>query len=437
VLIGKALTADGSVIHAHNEDMGNRAAGRVWTVGRSWHQGGTTMEVPYVELLQAPETLGYWAAGNAEGPAGLGTSETAGPYDSVLVGLNERGVSMSCNWAHSREENREGVGIRRYAIRQILLERATTARHGVEILGELIETHGQADWGGLIYHLADSREAWVVETTTRNWVGRRVRDDEIRVTANRFRVGADYDLSSKTLVADAVEAGWLAAAGDELDFSRVYGRPGKMDQAYDTRREDRVEALLAGRAGEIEPHDIFPILRDRYEGTVFYTPPQPGPVWREDLDGRPELSRTISTNLAQSTFVAHLRADLPVGVGSVMWFGLGTPSYAAYVPLYAGGSSIPRPFSESSLDEQADSAWGLFRRLQRGTDRDYESAYPAIRATLDARLAEALKASREAERTAIILLARGEAEAAAKVLSTHSFELAQDAIDLASRLLSP
>ena len=65
-----------------------------------------------------------------------------------------------------------------------------------EIVGRLIETHGQADWGGLIYHLADPEEAWVVETTTDNWVAQRIRDDEIHVTANRFRIGRDYDLSS-------------------------------------------------------------------------------------------------------------------------------------------------------------------------------------------------------------------------------------------------
>ncbi len=437
VLIGKALTEDGSVIHAHNEDMGNEAVGRLWAVDSGWHAGDAKLEVPYVELPQVPETLAYWASGNALGAGGLGVAQTTRAYDSVLVGLNERGVSMSCNWAHSREENREGVGIRRYAIRQLLLERATTARHGVEILGELIETYGQADWGGLIYHLADPHEAWVGETTTRNWVARRIRDDEIRVTANRFRISTDYDLHSKTLVSDAVENGWLTPTTGAVDFSRVYGRPGKMEQPYDTRREERVAELLAQNAGGLEPADLFPILRDRYEGTDFYTPPQPDPVWREDLDDRPQLSRTISTNLAQSTFVAHLRGHLPVGVGSVLWFGLGTPSYAAYVPLYADGSSIPQSFSESSLDEGADSAWWLFRRLQRSADPDYESVYPPIRATLDARLTAALEASRQAERTALILLERGEADAAAEVLSTHSSELAQGAVDLARQLLSP
>ena len=80
----------------------------------------------------------------------------------------------------------------------------------------LIDEHGQADWGGLIYHLADPEEAWVIETTTRNWVARRVRDDEIHVTANRFRIGADYDLASDTLVGDAMAAGWLDATAEKL-----------------------------------------------------------------------------------------------------------------------------------------------------------------------------------------------------------------------------
>ncbi len=40
VLIGKALTADGSVIHAHNEDMGNDAVGRLWSVEAALHAEG-------------------------------------------------------------------------------------------------------------------------------------------------------------------------------------------------------------------------------------------------------------------------------------------------------------------------------------------------------------------------------------------------------------
>lgn len=435
ILIGKSLTADGSVIHAHNEDMGNDAVGRLWALAPSSHPEGETLNVPYVELPQARSTLGYWASGNAQGAAGLGTSEQTRPYDSVLVGLNQMGVSMSCNWAHSREENREGVGIRRYAIRQLLLERATSARHGVEILGGLIDEFGQADWGGLVYNLADPQEAWVVETTTGHWVARRVRDDEIHVTANRFRIGSDFDLSSETLVSHAVAQGWLASADDELNFSQVYGRPDKMDQPYDTRREQRASRLLRGKAGVITPEDLFLVLRDRYEGTEYYTRPQEQPVWREDLEKKTSLSRTISTNLAQSTFVAHLRGDLPVAVGAVLWYGIATPSYAGYFPIYAGGNSVPTAFSRSDPDGSGGSAWWLFRRLQRAADRDYARNYLAIHTFWNSQHATVLERQRQIEAEALALLEAGKESEATRLLSSFTFSQAESTLYHARRLL--
>ncbi|MFQ5528251.1 MAG: C69 family dipeptidase [Thermoanaerobaculia bacterium] len=435
ILVGKGLTVDGSILHAHNEDMGNDAVGRLWAVEAGDHFEGQSLQVPYVDLPQVGRTLGYWAAGNALGATGLGASSEARAYDSVLVGLNENGVSLSCNWAHSREETREGVGLRRYAIRQLLLERARSARHGVELLGNWIESHGQADWGGLVYHLADSREAWVVETTTYNWVARRVRDDEIHVTANRFRIGSDYDLSSRSLARDAVANGWVDAAVERLDFARVFGRPGKMDQAYDTRREERVLELLESRRGAISPEHLFAVLRDRYEGTDDYTPPQQHPVWREELDARPDLSRTISTNLAQSTFVAHLRGDLPVSIGAMMWVGMATPSYAAYVPLYSGGGSLPEEFSSNALEDTDGSAWWLFRRLQRAADADYERHYPGIRTFWDRQHLHALERQREAEAKARSRLQNGSPLIAEGILAGLTHRLAADSLCRVRELL--
>ncbi len=435
ILVGKSLTADGSVIHAHNEDMGNDAVGRVWRVEPASHGQGQVLRVPYVVLPHVTKSHSFWASGNAQGAAGLGTAEMVRPYDSVLVGLNDQGVSLSCNWAHSREGNAEGVGIRRYAIRQLVLERARSARHGVELIGGWIEKHGQADWGGLVYNLADPREAWVVETTTRNWVARRVRDDEIHVTANRFRIGSDYDLSSKTLVSHAVAEDWLASAEDELSFRDVYGRPGKMEQAYDTLREQRAVELLRGKAGVIAPEDLFVVLRDRYEGTEKYTPPQQQPVWREDLEGKTSLHRTISTNLTQSTFVAHLRGDLPMSVGAVLWYGVATPSWAGYFPLYAGGGSVPEAYSEPDPAESSGSAWWLFRRLQRTADHDYARAYPQVHTFWSSQHSLARSRQSQIEARALALLAEGKASDAASLLAAFTFSQADQTLYHARRLM--
>ena len=47
VLAGKTVTADGSVMHAHNEDMGFSAVGRLWSVEAATHKTGEMLEVPY------------------------------------------------------------------------------------------------------------------------------------------------------------------------------------------------------------------------------------------------------------------------------------------------------------------------------------------------------------------------------------------------------
>ena len=307
ILVGRVLTRDRAIIHAHNEDMGANAVGRLWRRESVRAAAGAKLSVPYVDISAVPETLAYWTSGNADTTSGLEVSKVRRPYDSVLVGLNQAGVAMASNWAHSREENRKEKGIRRYAIGQLLLERAAPARQGVQLLGDLIDVHGQADWGGLVYLLADPNEAWVVETTTRHWVARKIRDDEIWVTANRFRIGADYDLGSADLVSYATEKGWYTQGAGPFRFDRAYGLPSKMNDDYDILREQRVLELLDPKRGHIVAADIMQVFRDRYEGTPHFTPPQTVETWREAVKADPKLSRTLNANITQSSSIASRR----------------------------------------------------------------------------------------------------------------------------------
>ena len=98
ILIGKGLTINGAIIHAHNEDMGFAAVGRLWHVSAATHKTGETLDVPYVTIPQPKQSHAYWASGNAQATSGLNISRKTKPYDSVLVGMNQWGVTMSCNW---------------------------------------------------------------------------------------------------------------------------------------------------------------------------------------------------------------------------------------------------------------------------------------------------------------------------------------------------
>jgi dipeptidase len=435
ILVGKALTADGSVILGHNEDMGLTATGRLWSQQARSFKESVRIEVPYVNLQQPHRIHAYWASGNPKGSVGLGTSTQHRPYDSVLVGMNQWGVAMACNWAHSKEEAAQKKGIRRYAIRQLILERCTTAREAVNLIGNLIDEHGQADWGGLIYNVADPNEAWMVETTTHHWAARRVPDDAIHAVANQFTIGDDFDLASQDLAQFAETRGWYDPRHGKLSFRDAYGLPEKMNQPYDIDREARIHKLLDGKRGFIEPTDIFVVLRDRYEGTDKYTSPQQTPVWREDIDKDPSLSRTINSNLCQSSSVAQLRGNLPVEVGAIMWYAMANPDYSNYFPIYAGANRIPEAFSRQDGKRSPDSAWWLFKSLQLAGDRNYESLSPLVNNFWTAHHASATLQQQRVEDKAISLIRDGRKDEAVALLRTFTSNQAQDALKHAQQLL--
>ncbi len=434
VLIGKEMTADGSVIHAHNEDMGFSAVGRLWAAEAATHKTGDMLEVPYVTIPQPEQTYQYWASGNTLASTGLGISSEARPYDSVLVGMNQWGVAMSCNWMWSKEANMPEKGIRRYAVRQLILERAKTARDAVKIIADFIDQHGQADWGGLDYCLADPNEAWIVETATHHWVARRVKDDEILVVANRYTIGKDYDMSSKGLIDFAKEKGWYDPSKGDFSFREVYGRPDKINQAYDKDRETRAKNLLENKKGVITPKDLFLVLRDRYEGTPKYTKPLQVENWREMSEGR-LIPRTIATNLSQSSSVACLRSDMPVEVGAMMWYAMASPQYSGYFPVYAGAVAVPEEFSNVSSAYSPDSAWWTFRMLQKVGDPQYDLAYPTVNNFWTANHANIVEKQKDIERRVLDLMNKGNKEESVKLLNAFTYSQADTALYHARRLL--
>ncbi len=428
IVVGKMLTAGKSIIFAHNEDMGSESVGRLWHVPGTSYPSISSLFVPYETIVRPKATLSYWASGNPQSAQGLGTSKEQLPYDSVLVGLNERSVMMSCNWAYSKEANSEKKGIRRYAIRQLILERALTAKGGVELIGRLIEEYGQADWGGLVYVLADPDEAWVVETTTNHWVAKRIGDDEIWVTANRFRIGADYTLSSKGLIKDAKKNGW---SDGPFNFALAYGDPTKMNQDYDRDRERRVATMLDGHKGDISIEHLFSVLRDRYEETDKFTPPQQFEVWRDEINKKPGLHRTINTNITQSSSVTLLRKDAPFG--AVMWYSMATPSSSGYFPIYARGNKTPAPFSNNESTNSSRSAWWTFRNLQQLMDKN--KFQPEVRQAFQDLYVEQKKRWRSMEKNSLQLHSQGKTKQSYEAMNNFCLKEADNTLTVAKRLI--
>ena len=114
------------------------------------------------------------------------------------------------------------------------MERASTAREAVEIVGELIDKYGYATYGGNSHLFADRDEGWVLINFAGGkglWVAQRLGPDDIRVSRPGYigEVPLDYAkhpdfLGSPNLISFAVKQGWYdPKSGQPFNVNKVYG----------------------------------------------------------------------------------------------------------------------------------------------------------------------------------------------------------------------
>lgn len=183
-------------------------------------------------------------------------------------GLNEHGVAVRDIWSPSRAELVEmtpadQTGPNYSDLARIVTERATTARHGVEIIGDLIARHGYACYGGNSHMIADPDEAWVVIQFSGGrglWVAERLGPDSIRASRPGY-IGmipdapdADY-MFPPHFKETAVAQGWYDPAEGAFDVNRIYG-DGLGRWPGVAWIEDEMTARAA-RPGKVTLADVF------------------------------------------------------------------------------------------------------------------------------------------------------------------------------------
>ena len=239
VYVGKNLTADGK---AYLGGYGDEPSSH-WLeiVPRVQHADGALIEVGVSaealmpgrrsEIAQVAETARHICV-NYSYYRGVPAPITNG-------GLNEHGVAVRDIWSTSRQElidmtPTDQTGPHYGDLARLVLERAKTAREGVELIGSLISEYGYSTYGGNSHFIADHNEGWVVIEFAGGaglWVAQRVGPDEIRVSRPGYvlDISAEIDadpniLASPNFIRFAVEQGWYDPAGDApFNVNQVYG----------------------------------------------------------------------------------------------------------------------------------------------------------------------------------------------------------------------
>ena len=151
-------------------------------------------------------------------------------------GLNEHGVAVRDIWSTSRPEliamtPQDQTGPNYSDLARIVLERARTAREGVEIVAALIAEHGYSTYGGNSHIFADADEAWVVIEFAGGrglWVAERLGATCIRASRPGHigviptKPNEDY-LFPAHFIQTALDLGWFDPAIGPFNVNSIFG----------------------------------------------------------------------------------------------------------------------------------------------------------------------------------------------------------------------
>ena len=366
--VGIAASTTGEVLLMHNEDDGGRMAYSQMYVPRTSHAPGSfvnggNLGPGMAQIPDVPETNAYYWS----------DSITPGGSSNDDVMQNEFGVTVFSNAMTSRERCTTTCLVNGgidYGLNTIVIQRATSARNGVEIAAALVTQWGYNS-SGRAYMIADAKEAWSFQAVKgMHYVAQRVGDNEVMVIANRYTIRKVDMVDATTthkkfyappdLVTYAIAQGWYTPAVpgnySDFDFAPTYQgtwTSGSQQDGGNTIRQWHGYEILTGQSWQNDTGnlpfsvtatrqlgvaDLKSVERTHYEGTPDdltdgYTTVPSTPHYTHD--------RVICTASTMESTIWQLR---PNPLFNVMWRTTLRPE-GPYVPWYPQTGTIPSGYS--------------------------------------------------------------------------------------------
>jgi hypothetical protein len=386
-----------------------------------------------INITQVPHTFRYMS---------MEYSDFEGfPAPLTNGGVNEKGVGVRDIWASNRDElyymtDDPQTGVQYSDLARLVLERASTAREGVEIIGQLIAEYGYATYGGNSHLIADKDEGWVVwefAGSKKLWAAERLGPDEVRVSYPGyienfpvdFENSTDY-MGSPNIVSFAIEQGWWNPNGTEpFNIFNIYGVQGDSYTARDGGFKYMSQAALENATLAMVPvteEDLMERVRD--------------PRIADDEAG---YGQVLSLHdFAESDLIRIWVAP----TGSVtapfnLWW-LGVQSVPAeygehrYLTKDAASTFLHPDFQ---YQEASLFAGRLFKRLLYYTCSNPETLLPIVVDMLEGFENQSRSDIDWVEESAQLLINNDQREAAQRLLTHYSHTRAQQALELGGTMV--
>lgn len=424
IVVGKNASADGSVITSHTCDS--------WY--RTWMQMVPAKDYPHDTI-----TAIYGGRMHTQTPTDSTkmrvkgvipqVSHTFRYLDTAYPCLNEKQLAMGETTISGRDTlmNTKGMFLIEELAR-IALERCTTARDAIKLMGNLVKDYGYGDSGECLT-VVDKNEAWFFEIFGEGpkkiggvWAAVRIPDDEIAVSANISRIATLSNDTNQCMysknVFEVAKRLKLWDGKTPFCFWKAYSGANYFGEKknYSVREHfimnalapslhlsDTVENLPLSVKPDVKVSvaDMMRMLASYYEGTNkslsdrhripnpkhkdaagnivkdepdSITSPFSNPWMRPDEikmyyamgDSTMKNIRTVSVPWCAYSTVIQLRAELPDAIGGIAWIALDNPGESPRFPIFCGTTELPKMLTICGQHtDRDDAALWHYRKTNR------------------------------------------------------------------------
>ena len=432
IMVGRLASTDGSVMTSHTCD------GRY----RTWLE-----VVPAMTFERDTVHPVYWGTMHTEESWDMTNvtrkgevpevKETYAYLNTAYPCLNEKQLAIGETTIYGKRDliNQDGLFLIE-ELERIALQRCTTARQAIALIGSLAEEYGYGDLAECIT-IADPQEVWQLEIAGSGpgkpsalWVAQRIPDDHVGIAANIPRISEvnfkdpDHFMTSADLRKKAKDLGFWDGK-EPFKFYKVIGT----GKPYAIRDFFVLSTLAPGLNLTMEMEelpfsvkpekklsvsDVMALFRETYEGTPYdmtknlmitvrkkdeagneVTDTVKSPAFNNWMNndirtlinelkpGTIERQRTIAIAGCSYSHVIQCRSWLPDEVGAVAWFSFDNPGQSPRIPIFSGTMALPQSYRICGQHRyREDAAIWSFREANRlsavNWDRGRKLLEPAV-----------------------------------------------------------
>ena len=478
IIVGRGASDDGSVMTSHTCDANYRTwvtmePRKVFAGGQDEIRWGLLhTEEPYD--LRNTEVKGYIPA-----PEG----ETFRFLNVAYPCMNEKQLAMGETTTEGKRElvNKEGL-FQIEELERIALQRCSTARDAIKLMGRLAEEYGYGDWGESLT-VIDKKEAWLFEIYGSGksgkkpgalWAAQRIPDNHVSISANVPKIGVidfndpDSFMYGSDLRERCRELGlwdgkapfkfWpMVTTYPKNFYYREYFVLNAVAPSLGLKFEDEEMPFSVKPDVKISAQRMFELYRETYDGTDFdQVKDLKIEVKRRVRNADGEMVTVTDTTAPISTFMTNdtrtllnqlkpgcaprirtiaviqcsyseiikLRSWMPDEVGGVAYFAFDNPAQTPRVPIYAGQTELPKGFDVCGQKRyRKDAAIWRFRETNRVATIGWDRTKGKIRKALSEYDRMIFEDAPELEKKAVELIKAGKKEEAVELLNGYCSRL--------------